>query len=73
MKKKELRKQLTRVNELVLKQERVIAMLKREKMKTRYSQEKEIRNLTTLLANMKDKVSQLNKALYFKEVYDERI
>ncbi len=35
---------------------------------TLYNQEQEIRDLTTLLDNMKDKASRLSKALYFKEV-----
>jgi hypothetical protein len=55
--------------------EKPLTMVKLENQmlrKTLYSQEEEIRDLTTLLSDAKEKVSQLNKALYFKEVYDER-
>ena len=75
MKKKELREQLIIVNDVVLKLHDEMTMVKLENQmlrKTLYSQEEEIRDLTTLLANMKDKVSQLNKALYFKEVYEPK-
>ena len=55
--------------------EKPLTMVKLENQmlrKTLYSQEEEIRDLTTLLSDAKEKVNQLNKALYFKEVYDER-
>ena len=56
--------------------EKPLTMVKLENQmlrKTLYSQEEEIRDLTTLLSDAKEKVNQLNKALHFKEVYDERI
>ncbi len=76
MKKKELREQLIIVNDVVLKLHDEMTMVKLENQmlrKTLYSQEEEIRDLTTLLDNMKDKASRLSKALYFKEVYAERV
>ena len=76
MKKKELREQLIIVNDVVLKLHDEMTMVKLENQMLRntlYNQEQEIRDLTTLLDNMKDKASRLSKALYFKEVYDERV
>ena len=75
MKKKQLRKQLIIVNDVVLKLHDDLTMVKLENdmlRKTLYGQEQEIRDLTTLLDNMKDKVSYLNKARYFKEVYEAK-
>ena len=75
MKKKELREQLIIANDVVLKLHDELTMVKLENQmlrKTLYSQEEEIRVLTTLLANMKDKVSQLNNSLHFREVYEPK-
>ena len=55
--------------------EKPLTMVKLENQmlrKTLYGQEQEIRDLTTLLDNMKDKASRLSKALYFKEVYEPK-
>ena len=69
MKKKELREQLIIVNDVVLKLHDDLTMVKLENQmlrKTLYSQEQEIRDLTTLLASMKDNARYLNRARYFK-------
>ncbi len=71
MKKKELREQLLIINDVALKLQDEMTMVKLENQMLRntlYNQEQEIRDLTTLLDNMKDKASRLSKALYFKEV-----
>ena len=55
--------------------EKPLTMVKLENQMLRntlYNQEQEIRDLTTLLDNMKDKASRLSKALYFKEVYEPK-
>lgn len=68
MKKKEIIEHLrTRVAELTM-----VKLENQMLRKTLYSQEEEIRDLTTLLSDAKEKVNQLNKALYFKEVYEPK-
>ena len=68
MKKKEIIEHLrTRVAELL-----GVKLENQMLRKTLYSQEEEIRDLTTYLSDAKEKVNQLSKALYFKEVYEPK-